>query len=63
MFNDELKILKKYSTKVDELKIHLKIDEKENRVQILKDVSEADGFWDSQKSAQKTLQEIKQNQV
>jgi len=63
VFNDELKKLKKYSTKVDELKTHLKIDEKENRVQILKDISEADGFWDSQKSAQKTLQEIKQNQV
>ncbi|MCF6270214.1 MAG: peptide chain release factor 2 [Melioribacteraceae bacterium] len=62
MLNDELKILKDYSEKVAQLKNYLRIDEKENRVQILRDISEADGFWDSQKSAQKTLQEIKQNQ-
>jgi peptide chain release factor 2 len=62
MFNDELKTLNKYSEKVNELKAHLTIDEKENRVQLLRDQSEADGFWDNQQNAQKILQEIKQNQ-
>lgn len=63
MFEDELKTLKKYAIKVEELKISLKIDEKENKVQILRDQNESDGFWDNQQNAQKVLQEINQNQV
>ncbi|MDA3860659.1 MAG: peptide chain release factor 2 [Melioribacteraceae bacterium] len=62
MFNDEIKILNKYSDKVEALKATLRIDEKENRVEILKDLSEADGFWDKQQKAQEILQEIKLNQ-
>jgi len=62
MFEDELKILKKYSVKVEGLKINLKIDEKKNKVQILRDQNEADGFWDNQQNAQKILQEINLNQ-
>lgn len=62
MFEDDLKILKKYSAKVEALKVTLRIDEKENKVQILKDVSEADGFWDKQQKAQEVLSEIKLNQ-
>jgi len=62
MFEDELKILKKYTTKVDGLKTNLKIEEKENKVQILRDQNEADGFWDDQQKAQKILQEINENQ-
>ena len=62
MFNDEQKILNKYSAKVESLKNTLKIDEKKNRVEVLRDQSESDGFWDVQQKAQKILQEIKQNQ-
>lgn len=62
MLKDELKILRGYAEKVAQLKNYLKIDEKENKVQILKDVSEADGFWDNQQKAQSILKEIKQNQ-
>jgi len=62
MLKDELKALKGYSEKVAKLKDYLKIDEKENRVQLLRDQSEADGFWDVQTKAQKILKEIKQNQ-
>ena len=62
MLDEELKILNKFSKKVDELKAHLRIDEKENKVQILRDKSEAEGFWDEQQKAQSILQEIKQNQ-
>jgi peptide chain release factor 2 len=62
MLKDEQKILNKYAAKVESLKTTLKIDEKKNIVEVLRDKSEADGFWDNQQKAQKTLQEIKQNQ-
>ncbi len=62
MFNDEKKILEKYSAKVKSLNDTLKIDEKTNRVELLRDKSEAEGFWDEQQKAQKVLQDIKQDQ-
>lgn len=62
MFNDELKELEKYNAKIDELKSHLRIDEKINSVEILRDRTESEGFWDEQQKAQNVLQEIKQNQ-
>jgi peptide chain release factor 2 len=62
MLNDELKVLKGFTAKVDSLRTTLKIDEKKNLVEVLRDKSEADGFWDNQQKAQKILQEIKQNQ-
>ncbi len=62
MFNDEKKILKNYSTKVESLKNTLKIDEKKNRVEVLRDQCEAEGFWNEQQKAQKILQDIKQDQ-
>lgn len=62
MFKDEKKILENYSAKVESLKNTLSIDEKMNRVELLRDKTEAEGFWDEQQKAQKVLQDIKQDQ-
>jgi len=62
MFNDEQKILEKYAEKIEALKTNLKIEEKMNRVEVLRDKSEAEGFWDNQTKAQEIIQEIKLNQ-
>ena len=62
MFNGEQKILEKYAEKIEALKTNLKIEEKMNRVEVLRDKSEAEGFWDNQTKAQEIIQEIKLNQ-
>ena len=55
MFNDEQKILEKYAEKIEALKTNLKIEEKMNRVEVLRDKSEAEGFWDNQTKAQEII--------
>ncbi len=62
MLKDEKKTLENYSVKVESLKNTLGIDEKMNRVELLRDKTEAEGFWDDQQKAQKVLQDIKQDQ-
>ncbi|MBI5661438.1 MAG: peptide chain release factor 2 [Ignavibacterium album] len=59
MYEDKIKQLNTYKTRIDNLRSYLDIDGKEKRITELQKKSESSDFWNDQKSAQQTLQEIK----
>lgn len=59
MFENYLKDIKEYKTKIENLFNYLKIEEKIAKVEDLKRKSEDPGFWNDQKNAQTILQNTK----
>lgn len=58
--NDLIKRLEKLSAEIAELKNHLQLSQKEQRILELEDAMQQPGFWDNQEQAQKTSQEYNQ---
>ncbi|MGQ9643755.1 MAG: peptide chain release factor 2 [Ignavibacterium sp.] len=59
MYEDKVKQLNNYKTRINNLRSFLDIDGKEKQIAELQKKSESSDFWNDQKSAQQTLQQIK----
>ncbi|MFC2084325.1 peptide chain release factor 2 [Bacteroidota bacterium] len=59
MYEEQLKQLKLYGDKIDDLRGYLKLDQKENEISELRKLTESGDFWNDQREAQKVLQKIK----
>ncbi|MEW6006386.1 MAG: peptide chain release factor 2 [Stygiobacter sp.] len=63
MFEEQLKRVKDYETKINNLRGYLKLDEKESEIKSIQEKSEDPNFWNDQRTAQSLLQKSKSLQV
>ncbi|MFZ5948173.1 MAG: peptide chain release factor 2 [Stygiobacter sp.] len=63
MFEEQLKRVRDYETKINNLRGYLKLDEKESEIKSIQEKSEDPNFWNDQRTAQSLLQKSKSLQV